>query len=83
MSDDQFEQLTRHWENDTNYLVITIVNGTVQWISKCKTERGAAMSKRQSVSLWGPLAVVKILKLEEILQWDDRGLEELEMLGRL
>ena len=68
------------------FLIITILNGEVAYISKARTERGAEASKRYSLKLWSDTrftATVKIISVDEILAWDSRGIEELERLAKL
>ena len=67
----------------SKYLVITIRGGEVEWISKTATEKGAEMSKLHSLKLWGEGTTVRVLSVEEILKWDDHGVQELEALMKL
>lgn len=69
-----------------NFIVVTIVDGTVVFISQCKTRKGAERSARSTKELrsGGDRKVdVRILSVQDILNWDDNGTRELETLYKL
>ena len=68
-----------------NYIVVTIDEGKVSWISTCRTMRGAQASARNSrkYSYRGKNQEIRILSVADILAWDDGGLRELEAMYSL
>ena len=65
------------------YIIVTIIEGKVVFVSQAETQRGAAMSANHSRNLCGHSAIVKILSLADILAWDETGLSELEAMFKL
>lgn len=64
------------------YLIFQFWNGKLSWISSARTERGVEASKRNAMKYDMPhnRVIVKVVSVEEILNWEQRGIEELERM---
>ena len=64
------------------YIIVTIEDEAIQWISKAYTQRGAERSAEYAHKL-SPSGVVKVISVQEILDWQKSGVSELEALYKL
>jgi tRNA A37 threonylcarbamoyladenosine synthetase subunit TsaC/SUA5/YrdC len=66
----------------TRFMIFHFWNGRLSWISHARTERGVQAIKRNAMKYDMPhnRVVVKVISIEEILNWEQRGIDELEAL---
>jgi hypothetical protein len=64
------------------FLIFIFWNGKLRFIRKARTIRGVQASVRNAMRYTFPHNRVetRVLSVEEILEWEKRGLEELEAL---
>jgi hypothetical protein len=59
----------------SRYIIVTIRDGQIDWISQARTERGAQASKRNSMKYRAAMRPngqyeVRIIAMEDVLEWD-------------
>jgi hypothetical protein len=64
------------------YIIFIFWNDTLRFIRKARSERGAKASERYALTYNFPhnKVRVKILSIDEILNWEQRGIDELERM---